>query len=73
MFGMKTITKNDYTTVGDFTLSAFASDLGLKPGEFPAAPFIDGFGTFALDYVTKDGSHVYRRGASKFTFTIFND
>jgi hypothetical protein len=70
---MKTITKNDCTLTGEFTLSAFASDLGLKPGDFPAAPFIDGYGTFLLEYVTKDGSHVYRRGASKITFTIYND
>jgi hypothetical protein len=71
---MKTITKNDYGMIGGFTLSAYASDLGLKPGEFPVAFSVQGFaGAFSLEYQTKDGSHVYWLTGTKYTFTIYND
>ena len=62
-----------FTLIGEYSYSAWASDLGLKPGEFPATYFIEGVGTLTLEHINRDGAHIYRKGASKFTLTIFND
>jgi hypothetical protein len=58
---------------GEFTLSAWASELGLKPGWWPHYCHVPGFGNFTLAQILRDGAHVYRVPASKFTFTIYND
>lgn len=69
------ITKCD--KAGDYTFSAWASDLGLKPGQWPkrlqVSGFGFGFGVFQHEKVLRDGSRIYRVPASKFTFTIYND
>jgi len=70
---MKTITKADYSLTGDYTLSAFASDLGLAPGQWPLHFWIQGFGTFQHEKVLRDGARRFRVPNTKFTFTIYND
>jgi len=66
-----------FERIGDWTLAAYASKLGLVAGRrytphFPNTVFIDGLGTFTLEQILRDGARLYRRGASKFTFTIYN-
>jgi hypothetical protein len=52
--------------------SAEASDLGLKPGEWPDWFTLPVIGTFRLHDVDKDGSHIYTTDSGD-QFVIFND
>jgi len=66
------ITKFERHGYSRMASSAEASDLGLKPGEWPDWFTLRPMGTFRLREVDKHGSHIYTSDNGD-QFTIFND
>jgi len=66
------ITKFERHGYSRMASSAEASDLGLKPGEWPDWFTLPIIGTFVLREIEKQGAHIYMTDSGD-RFTIWND
>lgn len=59
----------------NFTFTADASELGLKPGEWPRTlqTSLGNKQLFVLDKVDKQGSHLYKQAGGCISLLVFND